>query len=138
MPHSGHNSFCLARLVVVYLINIKNLAIQMPMVRWVVSFINLGSGRICSGSVKCSVSVSVSFIRRALFLDDKDYTIFHSEHSVVQIFNLLRAIFVFYAVACVLLKSGFLKFLHSLLQLSMANIFAVSVALTGLQSGSVH
>src|SRR5262249_48650334 len=59
----------LAALVVVYMINIKNLAIQLPMVRWVVSFINLG----LAGFVLAALSVrflfpSVSMEGRAFWI----------------------------------------------------------------------
>src|ERR1700741_844178 len=49
--------FLLAALVVVYLLNIKNLAIQLPMVRWIVSFINLG----LAGFVLAALSVRFLF-----------------------------------------------------------------------------
>jgi ABC-2 type transport system permease protein len=47
----------LVALVVVYLLNIKNLAIQLPMVRWIVSFMNLG----LAGFVLAALSVRFLF-----------------------------------------------------------------------------
>ena len=124
----------LGALVVVYLINIKNLAIQMPMVRWVVSFINLG----LAGFVLAALSVrflfpSVSSEGRCFWLIK---TLPLSFRTLLWCKYLIYFVpFMFFTQMLVYFSNRILEVPSFFIQLSMANIFAVSVALTGLAIG---
>ncbi len=124
----------LAALVIVYLINIKNLAIQMEQVRWVVSFINLG----LAGFVLAALSVRF---------------LFPSVSSEGRCFWLIRTLpisfrtllwckyiiyfppFLLFTQMLVYLSNYILEVPQFFIELSMANIFAVAFALTGLAIG---
>ena len=120
----------LGALVIVYLINIKNLAIQMPMVRWVVSFINLG----LAGFVLAALSVrflfpSVSSEGRCFWL---------IKTMPLSFRTLLWCKYLIYFIPFMLFTQMLVYFSNRILevplffvQLSMANIFAVSSCTNG-------
>ncbi|HSE40527.1 MAG TPA: hypothetical protein VLH08_07140 [Acidobacteriota bacterium] len=124
----------LGALVIVYLINIKNLAIQMPMVRWVVSFINLG----LAGFVLAALSVrflfpSVSSEGRCFWLIK---TLPLSFRTLLWCKYLIYFIpFMLFTQMLVYFSNRILQVPAFFVQLSMANIFAVAIALTGLAIG---
>jgi ABC-2 type transport system permease protein len=124
----------LAALVVVYLINIKNLAIQMESVRWVVSFINLG----LAGFVLAALSVrflfpSVSSEGRCFWLVR---TMPLSFRTLLWCKYLIYfPPFLLFTQMLVYFSNRILEVPHFFIALSMINIFAVAIALTGLAIG---
>jgi ABC-2 type transport system permease protein len=124
----------LGALVIVYLINIKNLAIQMPMVRWVVSFINLG----LAGFVLAALSVRFLFPS----VSSEGRCIWMIKTLPLSFRTLLWCKYLIYFIPFMLFTQMLVYFSNRILQvpaffvqLSMANIFAVAIALTGLAIG---
>ena len=124
----------LAALVIVYLLNIKNLAIQLPMVRWIVSFINLGlAGFVLS-------ALSVRFLVPSVSMEGRSFWIVRtlpiSFRSVLWCkYLIFFPPFLFFSQMLVYFSNKILQVPDFFLFLSMANIFAVSFALTGLAIG---
>ena len=124
----------LAALVIVYLLNIRNLAIQLPMVRWIVSFINLG----LAGFVLSALSVrflfpSVSMEGRAFWIVR---TLPVSLRSVLWCkYLIFFPPFLFFCQVLVYFSNKILRVPDFFLYLSMANVFAIAFALTGLAIG---
>jgi len=124
----------LAALVVVYLLNIKNLAIQLPMVRWVVSFINLGlAGFVLS-------ALSVRFLFPSVSMEGRSFWIIRtlpiSFRAVLWCkYLIFFPPFLLFAQSLVYFSNRILQVPEFFLYLSMANIFAVSFALTGMGIG---
>jgi ABC-2 type transport system permease protein len=124
----------LAALVVVYLLNIKNLAIQLPMVRWIVSFINLGlAGFVLS-------ALSVRFLFPSVSMEGRSFWIVRtlpvSFRSVLWCkYLIFFPPFLFFSQMLVYFSNKILEVPDFFLYLSMANIFAVAFALTGLAIG---
>lgn len=124
----------LSALIVVYLINIKNLAVQLPMVRWVVSFINLGlAGFVLS-------ALSVRFLFPSVSIEGRAFWVVKT--MPVSLRTLLWSKFLIYFPPFLLFTEMLVFFSNRILQvppffmvLSMVNIFAVSFALTGLAIG---
>jgi ABC-2 type transport system permease protein len=124
----------LAALVVVYLINIKNLAIQMESVRWVVSFINLG----LAGFVLAALSVR--FLFPSVSSEGRCFWMIRT--MPLSFRTLLWCKYLIYFPPFFLFTQMLVYFSNRILEvpqffiaLSMINIFAVSVALTGLAIG---
>ncbi len=126
--------FLLAALVVVYLLNIKNLAIQLPMVRWIVSFINLGlAGFVLS-------ALSVRFLFPSVSMEGRSFWIVRT--LPVSFRSLLWCKYLIFFPPFLLFSQMLVYFSNRILQvpdfflfLSMVNIFAISFALTGLAIG---
>lgn len=124
----------LSALIVVYLINIKNLAVQLPMVRWVVSFINLGlAGFVLS-------ALSVRFLFPSVSIEGRAFWVVKT--MPVSLRTLLWSKFLIYFPPFLLFTEMLVFFSNRILEvpaffmlISMANIFAVSFALTGLAIG---
>lgn len=124
----------LAALIVVYLINIKNLAVQLPMVRWVVSFINLGlAGFVLS-------ALSVRFLFPSVSIEGRAFWVVKT--MPVSLRTLLWSKFLIYFPPFLLFTEMLVFFSNRILEvpdffmlISMANIFGVSFALTGLAIG---
>lgn len=124
----------LAALVVVYLINIKNLAIQMESVRWVVSFINLG----LAGFVLAALSVR--FLFPSVSSEGRCFWLIRT--MPLSFRTLLWCKYLIYFPPFLLFTQMLVYFSNRILEvpqffiaLSMINIFAVSFALTGLAIG---
>jgi ABC-2 type transport system permease protein len=124
----------LAALVVVYLINIKNLAIQMESVRWVVSFINLG----LAGFVLAALSVR--FLFPSVSSEGRCFWLIRT--MPLSFRTLLWCKYLIYFPPFLLFTQLLVYFSNRILEvpqffiaLSMINIFAVSFALTGLAIG---
>jgi ABC-2 type transport system permease protein len=124
----------LGALVIVYLINIKNLAIQMPMVRWVVSFINLG----LAGFVLAALSVR--FLFPSVSSEGRCFWLIRT--MPLSFRTLLWCKYLIYFVPFMLFTQMLVYFSNRILEvpkffvhLSMANIFGVAIALTGLAIG---
>jgi ABC-2 type transport system permease protein len=124
----------LAALVVVYLINIKNLAIQMESVRWVVSFINLG----LAGFVLAALSVR--FLFPSVSSEGRCFWLIRT--MPLSFRTLLWCKYLIYFPPFLLFTQLLVYFSNRILDvpqffiaLSMINIFAVSFALTGLAIG---
>jgi len=124
----------LAALVVVYLINIKNLAIQMESVRWVVSFINLG----LAGFVLAALSVR--FLFPSVSSEGRCFWLIRT--MPLSFRTLLWCKYLIYFPPFLLFTQMLVYFSNRILEvppffiaLSMLNIFAVSFALTGLAIG---
>jgi ABC-2 type transport system permease protein len=124
----------LAALVVVYLINIKNLAIQMDSVRWVVSFINLG----LAGFVLAALSVR--FLFPSVSSEGRCFWLIRT--MPLSFRTLLWCKYLIYFPPFFLFTQLLVYFSNRILEvppffiaLSMINIFAVSFALTGLAIG---
>jgi ABC-2 type transport system permease protein len=124
----------LAALVVVYMINIKNLAIQLPMVKWIVSFINLG----LAGFVLAALSVrflfpSVSMEGRAFWIVK---TLPISFRKLLWIKYLIYfPPFLMFTQMLVYFSNRILDVPGFFMHLSLLNIFAVTFALTGMAIG---
>ena len=124
----------LAALVVVYLLNIKNLAIQLPMVRWIVSCINLGlAGFVLS-------ALSVRFLFPSVSMEGRSFWIVRtlpvSFRSVLWCkYLIFFPPFLFFSQMLVYFSNKILQVPDFFLYLSMVNIFGVSFALTGLAIG---
>lgn len=124
----------LAALVVVYLLNIKNLAIQLPMVRWIVSFINLG----LAGFVLAALSVR--FLFPSVSMEGRSFWIVRtlplSFRSLLwSKYLIFFPPFLLFSQMLVYFSNRILNVPEFFLLLSMANIFAISFALTGLAIG---
>jgi ABC-2 type transport system permease protein len=124
----------LGALVIVYLINIKNLAIQMPMVRWVVSFINLG----LAGFVLAALSVR--FLFPSVSSEGRCFWLIRT--MPLSFRTLLWCKYLIYFVPFMLFTQMLVYFSNRILEvpkffihLSMANILGVAIALTGLAIG---
>jgi ABC-2 type transport system permease protein len=124
----------LAALVIVYLLNIKNLAIQLPMVRWIVSFINLG----LAGFVLAALSVR--FLFPSVSMEGRSFWIVRT--LPVSFRSLLWSKYLIFFPPFLLFSQMLVYFSNRILQvpdfflfLSMANVFAISFALTGLAIG---
>jgi ABC-2 type transport system permease protein len=124
----------LAALVVVYLINIKNLGIQMESVRWVVSFINLG----LAGFVLAALSVR--FLFPSVSSEGRCFWLIRT--MPLSFRTLLWCKYLIYFPPFLLFTQMLVYFSNRILEvppffiaLSMINIFAVSFALTGLAIG---
>ena len=124
----------LAALVVVYLLNIKNLAIQLPMVRWIVSFINLG----LAGFVLAALSVR--FLFPSVSMEGRSFWIVRT--LPLSFRSLLWCKYLIFFPPFLLFSQLLVYFSNKILQvpdfflyLSMANIFVISFALTGLAIG---
>ena len=124
----------LGALVVVYLLNIKNLAIQLPMVRWIVSFINLG----LAGFVLAALSVR--FLFPSVSMEGRSFWIVRT--LPISFRSLLWSKYLIFFPPFFLFSQMLVFFSNKILQvpdfflyLSMANIFAISFALTGLGIG---
>lgn len=124
----------LGALVVVYLLNIKNLAVQIPGVKWVVSFLNLGlAGFVLS-------ALSVRFLFPSVSAEGRAFWIVRT--IPISFRTLLWCKYVIYFPPFLLFTQMLVFFSNRILQvplffmvLSLANIFAVSFALTGLAIG---
>jgi ABC-2 type transport system permease protein len=124
----------LAALVIVYLLNIKNLAIQLPMVRWIVSFINLG----LAGFVLAALSVR--FLFPSVSMEGRSFWIVRtlpiSFRSLLWCkYLIFFPPFLLFSQMLVYFSNRILKVPEFFLLLSMANVFAISFALTGLAIG---
>jgi ABC-2 type transport system permease protein len=124
----------LGGLVVIYLLNIQNLAIQLPMVRWVVSFINLG----LAGFVLAALSVR--FLFPSVSMEGRSFWIIRT--LPISFRTLLWCKYVIYFPPFLIFTELLVYFSNQILdvpiffiQLSMANIFAIAFALTGLAIG---
>lgn len=124
----------LAALVVVYLLNIRNLAIQLPVVRWVVSFINLG----LAGFVLAALSVR--FLFPSVSMEGRSFWIVKT--LPISIRRLLWSKYLIYFPPFLLFAQILVYFSNHILRvppfflyLSMANILGVAFALTGLAIG---
>jgi len=124
----------LGALVVVYLLNIRNLAIQLPIVRWVVSFINLG----LAGFVLAALSVR--FLFPSVSMEGRCFWIVKT--LPISIRRLLWSKYLIYFPPFLLFGQALVYFSNHILQvppfflyLSMANILGVAFALTGLAIG---
>lgn len=124
----------LAALIIVYLMNIKNLAIQLPMVRWVVSFINLG----LAGFVLAALSVR--FLFPSVSMEGRAFWIVRT--LPLSFRTLLWCKYLIYFPPFLLFTQMLVYFSNKILQvpdyflyLSMLNILAVAFALTGLAIG---
>jgi ABC-2 type transport system permease protein len=124
----------LIALVIVYLMNIKNLAIQLPMVRWVVSFINLG----LAGFVLAALSVR--FLFPSVSMEGRSFWIIRT--LPVSFRTLLWCKYLIYFPPFLLFTQMLVYFSNRILMvpdfflyLSMLNILAVAFALTGLAIG---
>jgi ABC-2 type transport system permease protein len=124
----------LAALVVVYLINIKNLAIQMESVRWLVSFINLG----LAGFVLAALSVR--FLFPSVSSEGRCFWLIRT--MPLSFRTLLWCKYLIYFPPFLVFTQMLVYFSNRILEvpqffiaLSMINIFAVSFALTGLAIG---
>jgi ABC-2 type transport system permease protein len=124
----------LGGLVVIYLLNIQNLAIQLPMVRWVVSFINLG----LAGFVLAALSVR--FLFPSVSMEGRSFWIIRT--LPISFRTLLWCKYVIYFPPFLIFTQLLVYFSNQILdvpiffiQLSMANIFAIAFALTGLAIG---
>jgi len=124
----------LAALVVVYLLNIKNLAIQLPMVRWVVSFINLGlAGFVLS-------ALSVRFLFPSVSMEGRSFWIVRTlpisfRRLLWCKYLIFFPPFLFFAQVLVFFSNKILQVPDFFLYLSIANILMISFALTGLGIG---
>lgn len=124
----------LGALVIVYLINIRNLAVQMPGVKWVVSFLNLGlAGFVLS-------ALSVRFLFPSVSGEGRAFWIVRT--IPVSFRTLLWCKYVIYFPPFLLFTQMLVYFSNRILQvppffmaLSLLNILAVSFALTGLAIG---
>lgn len=124
----------LIALVVVYLLNIKNLAIQLPLVRWIVSFINLGlAGFVFS-------ALSVRFLFPSISMEGRSFWIIRT--IPISFRSLLWCKYLIYFPPFFLFSQMLVFFSNRILDvppffvaLSTANIFAVAFALTGLAIG---
>jgi ABC-2 type transport system permease protein len=124
----------LAGLVVVYLLNIKNLAVDLPMVRWFVSFINLG----LAGFVLAALSVR--FLFPSISIEGKSFWIMRT--VPVSLRTLLWSKYLIYFPPFLLFTELLVYFSNRILRvpaffvhLSIINVFAISFALTGLAIG---
>lgn len=124
----------LIALVIVYLLNIKNLAIQLPMVRWIVSFINLG----LAGFVLAALSVR--FLFPSVSMEGRSFWIIRT--IPISFRSLLWCKYLIYFPPFLLFAQFLVYFSNRILDvpfffigLSTANIFAVAFALTGLAIG---
>ena len=124
----------LVALIIVYLMNIKNLAIQLPMVRWVVSFINLG----LAGFVLAALSVR--FLFPSVSMEGRAFWIIRT--LPLSFRTLLWCKYLIYFPPFLLFTQMLVYFSNKILQvpdyflyLSMLNILAVAFALTGLAIG---
>jgi ABC-2 type transport system permease protein len=124
----------LVALIIVYLLNVKNLAIQLPMVRWVVSFINLG----LAGFVLAALSVR--FLFPSVSMEGRSFWIIRT--LPVSFRKLLWCKYLIYFPPFLLFSQLLVYFSNKILQvpdfflyLSMLNILAVAFALTGLAIG---
>jgi ABC-2 type transport system permease protein len=124
----------LGALVIVYLLNIKNLAIQLPMVRWIVSFINLG----LAGFVLAALSVR--FLFPSVSMEGRAFWIVRT--LPVSFRSLLWSKYLIFFPPFLIFSQMLVYFSNRILQvpdfflfLSMANVFAISFALTGLAIG---
>jgi ABC-2 type transport system permease protein len=124
----------LAALVIVYLLNIKNLAIQLPMVRWVVSFINLG----LAGFVLAALSVR--FLFPSVSMEGRSFWIIRT--IPISFRTLLWCKYVIYFPPFLLFAQVLVYFSNRILAvpaffivLSTLNILGVAFALTGLAIG---
>lgn len=124
----------LGALIVVYLINIKNLAIQLPMVRWVVSFINLGlAGFVLS-------ALSVRFLFPSVSIEGRVFWMVKTMPVSTRLLLWCKYLiffppFVLFTELLVYFSNRILEVPLFFMQLSLINIFAVSFALTGLAIG---
>ena len=124
----------LAALVIVYLLNIRNLSIQLPMVRWIVSFINLG----LAGFVLAALSVR--FLFPSVSIEGRSFWIVRtlpiSLRSVLWCkYLIFFPPFLLFCQALVYFSNRILQVPDFFLYLSMANVFAIAFALTGLAIG---
>jgi ABC-2 type transport system permease protein len=124
----------LVALIIVYLVNIKNLAIQLDMVRWVVSFINLG----LAGFVLAALSVR--FLFPSVSMEGRSFWIIRT--IPISFRTLLWCKYLIYFPPFLLFTESLVYFSNRILQvsdfflyLSLLNILAVSFALTGLAIG---
>ncbi len=124
----------LGALIVVYLMNVKNLAIQLPLVRWVVSFINLG----LAGFVLAALSVR--FLFPSVSMEGRSFWIIRT--LPLSFRTLLWCKYLIYFPPFLLFTQMLVFFSNRILQvpdfflyLSMLNILAVAFALTGLAIG---
>jgi ABC-2 type transport system permease protein len=121
-------------LVAVYLLNIKNLSGQLPMVSWIVSFINLG----LAGFVLAALSVR--FLFPSVSIEGRAFWILRT--MPVSIREVLWCKYLIYFPPFLIFTQALVYFSNRILQvpeyflyMSAANIFAVSMALTGLAIG---
>jgi ABC-2 type transport system permease protein len=124
----------LAALVVVYLLNIRNLAVQLPMVRWIVSFINLG----LAGFVLAALSVR--FLFPSVSMEGRSFWIVRTLPISFRKLLWCKYLIFFppfflFAQALVYFSNKILHVPDFVLYLSMANILLISFALTGLGIG---
>jgi ABC-2 type transport system permease protein len=124
----------LAALVVVYLLNIRNLAIQMPMVRWIVSFINLG----LAGFVLAALSVR--FLFPSVSTEGRSFWIIKTLPLSYRRLLWCKYIiyfppFLLFTQMLVYLSNRILEVPGFFVQLSILNICGVAFALTGLAIG---
>lgn len=124
----------LGGLVIIYLLNIQNLAIQLPMVRWLVSFINLG----LAGFVLAALSVR--FLFPSVSMEGRSFWIIRT--VPVSFRTLLWCKYLIYFPPFLVFTQLLVYFSNRILnvppffvQLSMANILAIAFALTGLAIG---
>lgn len=124
----------LAALVVVYLLNIKNLAIQLPYVRWVVSFINLGlAGFVIS-------ALSVRFLFPSVSMEGRSFWIVRTlPVSFRRIlwckYLIFFPPFLLFAQMLVFFSNRILEVPSFFVMISAANILAACFALTGMAIG---
>jgi ABC-2 type transport system permease protein len=124
----------LGALVVVYLLNIKNLAIQLPMVRWIVSFINLGlAGFVIS-------ALSVRFLFPSISMEGRSFWIVRT--LPISFRKMMWCKYLIFFPPFLLFSEILVYFSNRILQvppfflyLSMANMLAISFALTGMAIG---
>jgi ABC-2 type transport system permease protein len=124
----------LAALIVVYLLNIRNLAIDLPMVRGIVSFINLG----LAGFVLAALSVR--FLFPSVSMEGRSFWIIKT--LPISLRKMLWAKYLIYFVPflvfgelLVYLSNRILNVEPFFMQVSALNILATCFALTGLAIG---
>lgn len=124
----------LAALVVVYLVNIRNLGVQMPGVKWIVSFLNLG----LAGFVLAALSVR--FLFPSVSAEGRAFWIVRT--MPVSFRTLLWCKYIIYFPPFLVFTQLLVFFSNRILEvpvffmvLSSLNILAVSFALTGLAIG---